>query len=214
MFGSRVVSLSLLSSLFWLNLLVFAWADSSNESPEAPAPRTEVAAADQTPNDEATTTVAVEVADSNHQAAEEIAEPSIHRIGATTTVTEVSSGLPFPARVDTGARICAIHYEELQIEDPAEEPKDNVGKRVRILLKNSDGEQEWVSTKIVDYVTVRTTTDDDERYKVQLRLRWQDLEKRVAVTLSDRERMKYPLLLGRNFLRGDFLVDVNLDGEK
>jgi hypothetical protein len=33
----------------------------------------------------------------------------------------------------------------------------------------------------------------------------------VLVTLSDREKMKYPVLLGRNFLRGDFLVDVNLD---
>ena len=33
------------------------------------------------------------------------------------------------------------------------------------------------------------------------------------VTLKDREKMKYPLLLGRNFLKDDFLVDVNLDGE-
>ena len=61
---------------------------------------------------------------------------------------------------------------------------------------------------------VRTTTDDDERYKVRLNLRWQDVEKKVMVTLSDRDKMKYPLLLGRNFLRGDFLVDVDLDDEK
>jgi hypothetical protein len=47
---------------------------------------------------------------------------------------------------------------------------------------------------------------------VPLKLRWQDVEKKVLVTLNDRNNMKYPILLGRNFLRGDFLVDVNLDG--
>jgi hypothetical protein len=28
------------------------------------------------------------------------------------------------------------------------------------------------------------------------------------VSLNDRTDMEYPLLIGRNFLRGDFLVDV------
>jgi hypothetical protein len=36
------------------------------------------------------------------------------------------------------------------------------------------------------------------------------VEKKVLVTLNDREKMKYPLLLGRNFLRNDFLVNVSL----
>ena len=89
-----------------------------------------------------------------------------------------------------------------------------MGKRVRILIKNPEGAQEWVRTKIVDHVTVRTSMDDEERYKVQLKLRWKDVEKKVLVTLRDREKMKYPVLLGRNFLRGDFLVDVNLGEEK
>jgi len=82
-----------------------------------------------------------------------------------------------------------------------------------VLIQNPDGKKEWVSTKIVEHVTVRTSTDDEQRYKVPLKLRWQDVEKKVMVTLKDRGKMKYPLLLGRNFLKGDFLVDVNLDGE-
>ena len=130
-----------------------------------------------------------------------------------TTITEVSSGLPFPARVDTGATTCSIHYEEIEIEDAAEDPEDNVGKRVRVLIQNPNGEKEWINTKIADHVTVRTTTDDEQHYKVPLNLRWQDVEKKVMVTLKDRGKMKYPLLLGRKFLKGDFLVDVNLDGE-
>jgi hypothetical protein len=145
---------------------------------------------------------------------QKVGEPTFHRIGPVTTVTEVSSGLPFPARVDTGATTCSIHYEEIEIEDAAESPEDNIGKRVRILIRSPEGEKEWVSTKIVDRVTVRTTTDDDARYKVQLKLRWQDVEKKVLVTLSDREKMKYPLLIGRNFLKGDFVVDVDMPAEE
>jgi hypothetical protein len=144
---------------------------------------------------------------------EKIGEPTIWHIGPVTTITEVSSGLPFPARVDTGATTCSIHYEAIEIEDASKNPEDNVGKRVRVLIKNPDGDEEWITTKIVDHVTVRTTTKDDERYKVQLNLRWQDVEKKVLVTLKDREKMKYPLLVGRNFLRGDFLVDVNMEGD-
>ncbi len=143
-----------------------------------------------------------------------IGESTIRRIGPVATVTEVSTGLPFRARVDTGATTCSIHYEAIEIEGASESPAENVGKPVRFLVKNPDGKSQWIDTKIADHVVVRTSTDEDERYKVQLKLRWEDVEKKVLVTLSDREKMKYPVLLGRNFLRGDFLVDVNLDSEK
>jgi hypothetical protein len=168
----------------------------------------------------ATSVSAVSVADGDKMplteetVAAKVGEPTFHRIGPVTTVTEVSSGLPFPARVDTGATTCSIHYEAIEIEDASETPEENVGKRVRILIQSPDGEKEWVTTKIVDRVSVRTTTDDDERYKVSLKLRWQNVEKKVLVTLSDREKMKYPLLIGRNFRRGDFVVDVDLPAEE
>lgn len=203
--GGRALSLSLVVSLSWLVSLNLAHAATKAESRDAPTSPTEVVAeinlADAAPITE-------------DDVAAKIGEPTVHRIGPVTTVTEVSTGVPFPARVDTGATTCSIHYEAIEIEDAADSPNENVGKRVRILIQGPDGEQQWISTKIVDHVTVRTTTDDDQRYEVRLKLRWQDVEKKVRVTLNDREKMKYPLLLGRNFLRGDFLVDVNLDGDE
>ena len=146
--------------------------------------------------------------------AEEAAEPklpSVRMIGATAVVTEVSTGLPLSARVDTGATSCSIHCDEFEIKDADPDPKVNIGKPVRFLIRHDDGEGEWVEAKIVDHVKVRTTAREDERYKVSLKLRWEDVEKKVQVTLNDRQSMKYPLLLGRNFLRDDFLVNVNLD---
>src|SRR5262249_41907384 len=134
-------------------------------------------------------------------------------IGPTTTVIEVSTGLPFAARVDTGATTCAIHCEAFEIKDADPDPKKNIGKPIRFLVKNTTGESKWVETNIVDHVTVRTAAKDEDRYKVRLNLRWADVEKQVGVTLDDRQKMQYPLLLGRNFLRDDFLVNVSLDGE-
>src|SRR5262245_42525127 len=56
-----------------------------------------------------------------------VAKPKLHRIGATTTITEVSTGLPFPARVDTGAKSCSIHCEKIEIENASAKPEENVG---------------------------------------------------------------------------------------
>jgi hypothetical protein len=137
-------------------------------------------------------------------------QPNVRLIGATTIVTEVSTGLPLPARVDTGATSCSIHCETFEIKDADPDPKVNIGKPVRFLIRHQDGEGEWVEAKIVDHVKVRTAESEDERYKVSLRLRCEDVEKKVHVTLNDRQSMKYPLLLGRNFLQDDFLVNVSL----
>jgi hypothetical protein len=146
----------------------------------------------------------------------EPAKPAVRLIGATALVTEVSTGLPLPARVDTGATCCSIHCEELEIKDADPDPKVNIGKVVRFLIQRSSDKKkaEWVEAKIVDHVKVRTSEREDERYKVSLKLRVDDVEKKVHVTLNDREQMKYPLLLGRNFLRDDFLVNVSLKGDE
>jgi hypothetical protein len=140
----------------------------------------------------------------------------VRMIGATALVTEVSTGVPLPARVDTGATCCSIHCDRFEIKDAAPDPKTNIGKPVRFFIPrpDADGKGQWVQAKIVDHVTIRTSEREDERYKVRLKLRVDDVEKKVLVTLNDREKMKYPVLLGRNFLRDDFLVNVSLDGEK
>jgi hypothetical protein len=141
-------------------------------------------------------------------------QSTVRLIGATTVVTEVSTGLPLAARVDTGATSCSIHCEAFEIKDADPDPKVNIGKPVRFLVKHKKGEGEWVESKIADYVTIRTSESENERYKVRLKLRWEDMEKKVLVTLNDRENMKYPLLLGRNFLRDDFVVNVSLDADE
>lgn len=139
-------------------------------------------------------------------------------IGATATLTETNSGFAFPARIDTGAETCSLHVEKVEIEDKTARRTKNVGKSVRFLLKGSDGKTQWVEGIVADAIRVKSPSlksgDVDHRYKVRLTLQWKDVRKEVLVTLNDRTSMEYPLLVGRNFLQGDFLVDVDVDKDQ
>jgi len=146
------------------------------------------------------------------------AKPAQRTIGATATLTELNSGFAFPARIDTGAETCSLHVEKIEIQDKTARRTKNVGKSVRFLLKGSDGKTQWVEGIVADAVRVKSSSlksgDVDHRYKVRLTLQWKDVRKEVLVTLNDRTSMEYPLLIGRNFLQGDFLVDVDLDKDQ
>jgi hypothetical protein len=135
-----------------------------------------------------------------------------HIIGATETITEANSGIEFAARIDTGAKTCSLHVEQMEIEDESTRRLENIGKTVRFLIKGEGGKAAWLERQIVAAVRVKSsmlkTGEFDQRYKVRLALEWKNVRKEVLVTLNDRTEMAYPMLIGRNFLRGDFLVDV------
>jgi hypothetical protein len=139
-------------------------------------------------------------------------------IGATAMLTETNSGFAFPARIDTGAETSSLHVEKIEIQDKTARRTKNVGKSVRFLLKGNDGKTQWVEGIVADAVRVKSSSlksgDVDHRYKVRLTLQWKDVRKEVLVTLNDRTSMEYPLLIGRNFLQGDFLVDVDVDKDQ
>ncbi|MGD9632681.1 MAG: RimK/LysX family protein [Pirellulales bacterium] len=141
---------------------------------------------------------------------------SKHVIGATATITELTTGLPFSARIDTGAASCSIHTIKWEIKDPAKRPADNVGKPIRLLIKNDQGDEKWIDTVIAGRVRIRNSALDDEdyhgRYKVKLPFEWNGFKKEVEVTINDRTEMEFPLLMGRNYLSGDFVVDVDAKG--
>jgi hypothetical protein len=135
-------------------------------------------------------------------------------IGATATVMEKQSELLFKARVDSGAKSCSLHIEDYKIENESEQMAENIGKVITFHIKNGNQESHWLEAKIAGYVIVKTAAHRERRYKVPLTLRYKDFEKTVLVTLNNREKMEYPLLLGRNFLVGDFLVDVEVENEE
>jgi hypothetical protein len=135
-------------------------------------------------------------------------------IGATATIMEKQSELLFRARIDSGAKSCSLHIEDYKIENESDTMAENIGKIVRFHVMNGNQESHWLEAKIAGYVIVKTAAHRERRYKVPLTFRYKDFEKTVLVTLNNREKMEYPLLLGRNFLMGDFVVDVEIDNNE
>ncbi len=146
-----------------------------------------------------------------------MAKPTKQIIGATATIVETTSGLPFAARVDTGATTCSIHAVKWEIEGHARHPAKNVGKPIRVLIQNEKGDQAWIDSVVAGRVRVRSSVQSEDdyhgRYKIHLPLAWDGVTKDVLVTINDRTDMDYPFLIGRNFLQGDFLVDVDRDSD-
>lgn len=92
-----------------------------------------------------------------------------------------------PARIDTGATRSAIHTEivkELGLGPVLKARK----------VKNANG------------TTIRPVIE------VEIIIKHKKLKEEF--TVSDRAHMKYPVLIGRNVLKHDFLIDVNKDPTK
>jgi hypothetical protein len=151
-----------------------------------------------------------ETADEPDDEEESPPPPKKKIIGSTAQVQEMQSGIVFNARIDTGAETCSLHVESLRVED--EDPDDmqaNLGKTAFFEVKNRQGETHVCEAKIVSVVRIKNAVGIDRRYKVVLTFGAMGVRKKVRVSLNDRSDMQYPVLIGRNFLRGDFLVDVS-----
>jgi len=129
-------------------------------------------------------------------------------LGAVVTVGEAETDMQFLARVDTGARTCSLHTSEKQVQGGSKFMEDNVGKTIRFRIIDRHGESQWLDRPIAEVRKIRTSEGEETRYLVPMALKCSNVEREVLVSLNDRSRMSYPMLLGRNFLAGTFVVDV------
>ena len=126
-------------------------------------------------------------------------------VGATEIVFIEEANISFMARVDTGAKTSSIHAENIEV-DLSGDPR---GKPISFYLVTKEGLPIKVETRVVSIIKVRTSEMAERRYVVPLLIKWNGSKKTVLVTLNDRKQMEYRLLLGRNWLHGDFIVDVD-----
>lgn len=136
-----------------------------------------------------------------------MSEPRKHRIrliGRREFVNIPALGITgIEAKIDTGAYTSSLHCEKINVEneDGREvlyftiEPGENV--RVfrfenfsRKKIKNSFGEME-------ERYVIRTGVNIGRKSIVSV------------ISLSNRDNMRYPLLLGRRLLKKKFLIDVS-----
>ncbi|MCB0532936.1 MAG: ATP-dependent zinc protease [Lewinellaceae bacterium] len=108
------------------------------------------------------------------------------------------------AKVDTGAYTSSIHCHDIRevgnqlyckFLDPAhpdyQEKEFQFNTYARKTVKSSNGQIE-------------------NRYKITTKIELGERRYSISLTLTDRAKMKYPVLLGRKFLSRKFIVDVSL----
>lgn len=116
-------------------------------------------------------------------------------------------GLPVAARIDTGARTSSVWASDI-----------HAGSNEVTFKLFGPGHDDYtdaaITLPIIDYREVRSSMGAiEKRYVVELEV--VILGKTIVsdFTLADRSRQRYPILLGRNTLSGNFLVDCSLPGE-
>jgi hypothetical protein len=106
------------------------------------------------------------------------------------------------ARIDTGAKTSAIWATNIKLKDGI----------LRFTLFNSSSEcytGEVLQTRAYHIRTIISSIGTKEdRYGIKLLILISGREIRASFTLANRSSQKYPVLVGRNVLRGKFLVDV------
>ncbi len=126
-------------------------------------------------------------------------------IGGVEYVTLVGKEVKAKARIDTGAKTSSIHAEEI-----VEFERD--GKPwVRFAFNPENGQEPVVVERPVArrVLIKRHGFDPQRRYVVTLGLRIGKIEEVVEVTLSNRSEFEFPVLIGRNFLTDNAVVDVS-----
>ncbi len=131
-------------------------------------------------------------------------------IGETAWIKVAGVSFPYLARIDTGARVTSIHAVDMKINDAAAVPEENVGKTITFTTENREGKSREVTARISKVSTVKNSQGEEKRYVIEMLLGWKHVQKKVLVNLRDRSRMQYKLLIGRNWLKNDFLVDVDI----
>lgn len=106
------------------------------------------------------------------------------------------------AKVDTGAKSSSIHCESVK----------TTGGTVHFTILNPEDQNaaELHSLPVAMIETVRSSNGITERrIFVRLTITLGAVSAETLVSLADRSSMKYPMLLGRRFLSGRFLVDCS-----
>ena len=139
--------------------------------------------------------------------AKPVVEPAtdLRIIGEVEPVTLVKSGLTLPARIDTGATTSSLDATEIK-------RFERDGKKwVRFTVTDRrSGEKKEMECRLSRTVKVKRHGEESlERPVVKVKTLMGEVELVREFSLTDRGEFTYQILIGRNFLQGEFVVDVN-----
>ncbi len=112
------------------------------------------------------------------------------------------------AKLDTGARTSALHVARMRTVDTTAGPLRRPILEITVPGGGRGRKPHRVRAAVRGYVVVRDTSGRTERRPViETALHLGPLRKRIAVTLTNRGDMLYPMLIGRTALGASVVVD-------
>lgn len=109
------------------------------------------------------------------------------------------------AKLDTGADNCSINVPNVEFFERRGE------KWVRFDFTNREGKTVTFERKVVRIVKIkRKGAKRQERPVIMLGVCLGNVYKEFEVNLANRSGFKYHMLIGRKFLKGDFLIDSSI----
>jgi hypothetical protein len=111
-------------------------------------------------------------------------------------------------KIDTGARTSALDVNEYELFPTGD---GGVIAELRLALNRRCPKQlTVVRTPVLQMVTVCNSSGvREERPLIETSLRLGAITKRVQLTIANRACMRFPMILGRKALEGDFVIDVS-----
>ena len=127
-------------------------------------------------------------------------------IGEAEYITIKPDNIRLTARIDTGATTSSIHATEIK-------QFERDGKKwVHFNLIQKSGEKVEFKRRLLRTIEVkRHGMDQQSRPVISLQTTMGPIVKSSQFSLTDRSQFKFPVLIGRSFLKGTALVDVNRD---
>ena len=109
------------------------------------------------------------------------------------------------SRIDTGAKTTSLHATNI------EEVVRDGQTYVKFVTDNHEGQKKEFIRPVSSRQKVTSTSGvTSYRYVILEKIKIGTIEKEISINLHDRSKLTYRLLIGRNFLIGNFLVDVAL----
>ncbi|GAA4405930.1 hypothetical protein GCM10023187_24840 [Nibrella viscosa] len=109
------------------------------------------------------------------------------------------------AKIDTGAFTSALHCKDVRLE------RTETDERLSFCVVGQSGDikKRFYSDNFTQRIIRNSFGVAEKRYVIKTRIVIFGRIINAEFTLADRERMRYPVLLGRKLLRNRFIVDVS-----
>jgi len=124
-------------------------------------------------------------------------------IGATELIKIEPPEVTLKARIDTGAKTTSIDARNII-------PFERDGKKWVKFTVYDDEKEYPVERPVYDTVLIkRHGVEAEKRYMIKIRVTADKVSQLIPVSLTDRSTYEFPILIGRNFLKDYFIVDVS-----